>query len=100
MNVEVLEKLMEQKGIKSYLHLSKEANIPYTSLRDWMNGKGQKLQNVELLSEFFQTEARYLIEPTNYYCVILEDDRIENFTFFQKEEELTAFCNLLLSENF
>ena len=38
MNIEVLEFLMKERNIKSYYRLAKEANFPYTTLLDLVNG--------------------------------------------------------------
>ncbi len=98
MNVEVLEQLMDNKKITSYYQLAKKMNLPYTSLLDWVHGKGQKICNLKLISDFLGVDVYYLLAPTRYYYVLLEDNTLLSSLVCDREDEMACFCRLLLQE--
>ncbi len=100
MNIEVLEKLMEQKKIRSYFKLAKLVNIPYTTLLDLIHGKGLKVTTIKTLADFFNVSIDCLVNPTTYYNVLLENNRIKSYLLLTKEEQQQAFYLLLSYEDY
>ena len=95
MNIEVLEKLMEKKQIRSYYQLAKLVDIPYTSLLDLIHGRGLRATNIKLLADFFEVTIDCLMNPTTYYHVLLENNEIKIYLLLTKEEQYQAFQILL-----
>ena len=95
MNIEILEKLMEKKQIRSYYQLAKLVDIPYTSLLDLIHGRGLRATNIKLLADFFEVTIDCLMNPTTYYHVLLENNEIKSYLLLTKEEQYQAFQILL-----
>ena len=87
MNIEVLEKLMEKKQIRSYYQLAKLVDIPYTSLLDLIHGRGLRATNIKLLADFFEVTIDCLMNPTTYYHVLLENNETKSYLLLTKEEQ-------------
>ncbi len=78
MDINILKTLMKLNGINSYLQLSKVISIPYTTLLDLINGKGERLSNIKIIANYFNVSLALLTnEVTKEYIVINEDNSIE-----------------------
>ncbi len=76
MNIETLNELMKINNINSYLQLSKKIAIPYTTLLDLINGRGDKLSNIRLIADFFGVKISYLIEDNKKIITINEKNLV------------------------
>lgn len=76
MNIEILKKLMKINNISSYLQLSKQTAIPYTTLLDLINGRGDKLNNIRIIADFFGVKISYLLEDNKKIITIDEQNLI------------------------
>ena len=88
MNIQVLNELMRLNGITSYLHLSKEIHIPYTTLLDLVIGKEERLSNIKIIDDFFGVKMSYLIDEPRKIVTINEKNNI-------KIEKETGYNNVL-----
>lgn len=76
MNIKVLNELMKLNSITSYFHLSKEIDIPYTTLLDLVNGKGEKLTNIKIIANYFHVSIGTLVDNEKIYITIDENNNI------------------------
>ena len=76
MNIQILNELMRQNEIPSYFQLSKETNIPYTTLLDLVRGNGEKLSNIKMIADFFGVKMTYLIDEPTKIVTINEKNRV------------------------
>jgi len=64
---DILLDLLKEKGI-TQLQLSREANIPPTTISGWLNANRLPDYNaLKKLSVYFQVSADYLLELTDIY---------------------------------
>lgn len=91
MNLEILEKLMEDHHITSYYKLAKFVDIPYTTLLDLVHNKGLKVTTIKTIADFFNVTVDLLISPTTYYNVIVDDESIESYIPLTKEQQNHLF---------
>ncbi len=70
MNKEVLDQLMKGYKIKSYFQLSKEICMPYTTLLDLVNGRGERVTNIKLIADFFNVPLHLLIDETKFFYIL------------------------------
>ena len=96
MNIEILEILMKRKKIPSYYQLSERSGLPYTTLLDLVHGKSMYLHNIKYLSNYFGVDFTLLLTPTEYYCVVTEDNQLEKHLLLDKMERLNIITSLLL----
>ncbi len=92
MNKNILDELMKLNGINSYLKLSQKIDIPYTTLLDLINGKGEKLSNIKIISNYFNVSLSNLVEDKKYYIIIDEKDNIK----VKLETDYTSFASILI----
>ena len=76
MNIEILNELMKIHNISSYFQLFKRISIPYTTLLDLINGRGDKLSNIRLIADFFGVKISYLIEDNKKIITINEKNLV------------------------
>lgn len=91
MNIEILNELMKIHSISSYFQLSKRISIPYTTLLDLINGRGEKLSNIRLIADFFGVNISYLIEDNKKIITINE----KNLVSVEKDIGYNFISNLL-----
>ena len=91
MNKRVLDKLMKRNSLTSYLQLAKEIDIPYTTLLDLINGKGERLSNFRIIANYFAVPLSALISK-NKYILLTEDDKI----IIKDESNANAFLSFLI----
>lgn len=96
MNLEILEKLMEENHIRSYLKLSQILDIPYTSLMDLIHGRGLKITNIKQIADFFKVTIDCLVSPITYYNIVLENNTIKSFILLNNSVEHSLY--FLLNE--
>ena len=96
MNIEVLEFLMKERNIKSYHRLAKEANFPYTTLLDLVNGRSNNLNNIKRLATFFGAEYQMLLADTNYCYLVNEKNEVKSFLPLDILERSNTFATVLL----
>ena len=96
MNIEVLEFLMKERNIKSYYRLAKEANFPYTTLLDLVNGRSTNLNNIKRLATFFGAEYQMLLADTNYCYLVNEKNEVKSFLPLDILERSNTFATVLL----
>ena len=94
MNIQVLNELMRLNGIPSYLQLSKETHIPYTTLLDLVRGNGEKLSNIKMIADFFGVKMTYLIDEPTKIVTINEKNRV----IVEKETGYNSILSNLLSD--
>lgn len=76
MNIKVLNELMKIHNISSYFQLSKRISMPYTTLLDLVNGRGERLSNIRLIANFFGVAISYLIEQDKKIISISENNLV------------------------
>ena len=94
MNIQILNELMRQNDIPSYFQLSKETNIPYTTLLDLVRGNGEKLSNIKMIADFFGVKMTYLIDEPTKIVTINEKNRV----IVEKETGYNSILSNLLSD--
>ncbi len=94
MNIQILNELMRQNEIPSYFQLSKETNIPYTTLLDLVRGNGEKLSNIKMIADFFGVKMTYLIDEPTKIVTINEKNRV----IVEKETGYNSILSNLLSD--
>lgn len=93
MNIQILNELMRQNEIPSYFQLSKETQIPYTTLLDLVRGNGEKLSNIKMIADFFGVKMTYLIDETAKIITINEKNKVT----VEKETGYNSILSNLLS---
>ena len=93
MNIRLLNELMRLNGITSYLQLSKETYIPYTTLLDLVRGKGERLSNIRTIADFFGVKMTYLIDEPKNIITINENNNL----VIEKETGYHSILSNLLS---
>ncbi|HIS38995.1 MAG TPA: helix-turn-helix transcriptional regulator [Candidatus Onthousia faecavium] len=91
MNKHILKKLMKKNSLTSYLQLSKAVDIPYTTLLDLINGRGERLSNFRIIANYFAVPLSTLISK-NKYILLTEDDKI----LIKDESNVNVFLSFLL----
>lgn len=61
LDVNKLWELMEEKEVKNYYTLSKETNIPYSTLLYMIEGHDMQVSTIIELSRFFNVPMDYLV---------------------------------------
>ncbi len=93
MNIQILNELMRQNEIPSYFQLSKEIQIPYTTLLDLIRGNGEKLSNIKIIANFFSVNITYLIDEPIKIITINENNKVT----VEKETGYNSILSNLLS---
>ncbi len=93
MNVEVLNKLMEINKVNSYFQLAKEVKIPYTTLLDLVNGRGERLSNIRIIADYFNVSISTLVEQEITYITVDEEGKIKE----KKKEGYNSVISILIS---
>ena len=94
MNIQILNELMRQNEIPSYLQLSKETRIPYTTLLDLVRGKGERLSNIKTIADFLGVKMSDLLDEPRKIVTINE----RNNVIVEKENGYNSVLSNLLSD--
>ncbi len=90
---DILSDLLSENG-KSRMELSKEAQIPYTTICGWANGRLPDYNAIIKLSEYFNVSTDYILGRESDYATGFNDARIENrhksHNYFKELDDLSS----------